>query len=90
MVGKFPINTHPVLILFDTGASHSFISRAFVDKYKLPTESMKESIRVSSPGGDMIASAGCHDLTVRIGALNFIAHLVVLESQGLVVILGMD
>src|SRR4051812_15431686 len=90
VIGKFPINTHPALILFDTGASHSFISRAFVDKYKLPTESMKESIRVSSPGGDMIASAGCRDLTVRIGTHNFIAHMVVLESQGLDVILGMD
>src|SRR3954469_5861043 len=33
VIGKFPINTHPALILFDTGASHSFISRAFVDKY---------------------------------------------------------
>ena len=90
VVGKFPINTHPALILFDTGASHSFISMAFVDKYKLPTESMKRSFRVSSPGGDMIASEGCRNLTVRIGTYNFIAHLVVLESQGLDVILGMD
>src|SRR3954463_9039623 len=57
VIGKFPINTYPAIILFDTGATHSFISRAFVDKYKLPTESMKRSIRVSSPGGDMIASA---------------------------------
>src|SRR3954464_11714689 len=90
VVGKFPINTHPALILFNTGASHSFISRAFVDTYKLPMESLKGSIRVISPGGDMIASAGCRDLTMRIGAHNFIEHLVVLESQGLDVILGMD
>src|SRR3954468_15651423 len=90
VIGKFPINTHLAIILFDTGATHSFISRAFVDKYELPTESMKTSIKVSSPGGDMIASAGCRDLTMRIGTHNFIAHLVVLESQGLDVILGMD
>ena len=37
VVGKFLINAFTSLVLFDTGASHSFISRGFVDKFKLPT-----------------------------------------------------
>ena len=35
--GKFFLNYHPVLVLFDTGASHSFISSVVVDKYGFPT-----------------------------------------------------
>ena len=34
VIGKFLINSVPALVLFDTGASHSFISRGFVDKYQ--------------------------------------------------------
>ena len=37
VVGKFLINAFNALVLFDTGASHSYISRGFVDKNKLPT-----------------------------------------------------
>ena len=41
VVGKFLINAFTTLVLFDTGASHSFISRGFVDKYKLQTVALK-------------------------------------------------
>jgi hypothetical protein len=27
--GKFPVNQHPVVVLFDFGSSHSFMSQAF-------------------------------------------------------------
>jgi hypothetical protein len=38
---------------------HSFISRAFVVKNKIPTETIGCPIRVSSPGGELIVNAGC-------------------------------
>ena len=41
VVGKSLINTFTTLVLFDTGASHSFISRGFVDKHKLPIVALK-------------------------------------------------
>ena len=28
-VGKFPVNENPVVVLFDSGSSHSFMSQAF-------------------------------------------------------------
>jgi hypothetical protein len=31
--GKFPVNQHPTVVLFDSGSSHSFISQAFVRKH---------------------------------------------------------
>ena len=31
--GMFLINKHPAIVLFDSRASHSFMSQAFVSKY---------------------------------------------------------
>jgi hypothetical protein len=88
--GTFQLNDFSALVLFDTGASHSFISRAFVDKNKIPTRTIDRPIKVSSLGGELVAAFGCRDLTLGIGKYQLPAHLIVLESQGLDVILGMD
>jgi hypothetical protein len=88
--GMFLLNKFSTLVVFDTGASHSFISRAFVVKNKIPTEIIDCPIRVNSPGGELIVNAGCRDLVLEIGKHKFSANLIVLDSQGLDVILGMD
>ena len=36
VIGKFLVKSFTALVLFDTGASHSYISRGFVEKYHLP------------------------------------------------------
>jgi hypothetical protein len=41
----FLLNKFSTLVLFDTGASHSFISRAFVVKNKIPTENNRFSYK---------------------------------------------
>jgi hypothetical protein len=65
--GMFLLNTFSTLVLFDTGASHSFISRACVVKNKIPTETIGCPIRVSSPGEELIVNAGCRDLVLEFG-----------------------
>ena len=42
------------------------------------------------PDGEMLVNSGCRGLTLEIGKYKFPTHLVVLPSQGLDVILGMD
>src|SRR3954466_3966734 len=69
------INSVPALVLFYSGASHSFISRAFVDKHKLPTVVLKSSMLVSSPGAEMSASLGCCQLSLAIGKHVFLQIL---------------
>jgi hypothetical protein len=88
--GTFQLNDFPSLVLFYTGASHSFISRVFVDRNNIPTRTIDRPIKISSPRGELVAAFGCRDLTLGIGKYQFPTHLIVLESQGLDVILGMD
>jgi hypothetical protein len=46
MMCTFLVANHPTVILFDSGASHTFISKKFVGKYCIPcTESREEFIR---------------------------------------------
>jgi hypothetical protein len=33
LVGTFSLNGHPFIILFDSGASHDFISKAYTQKH---------------------------------------------------------
>ena len=84
------VKSFTALVLFDTGASHSYISRGFVDKYKLSTQALRSPMLVTSPGAEYMASLWCDRLPLRIGNYVFSSDLIVLESQGLDVILGMD
>ena len=67
VVGKFLINAFTALVLFDTSALHSYISRGFVDKYSLPTVALKSPMLVCSPGAEYMASRGCYQLPLTIG-----------------------
>jgi hypothetical protein len=90
VIDTFLLNNFSALVLFDTSASHSFISRVFLDRNKIPTESINTHIRISSPEGELVAAYGCWRLSLSIGAHSFPTSLIVLESQGLDVILGMN
>jgi hypothetical protein len=61
-----------------------------VNKHAFSTKTIGRVIKVSSPGGELIVKVGCRNLILEIGKYNFPTHMVVLDSQGLDVILGMD
>ena len=46
VIGKFLVKSFTAVVLFDTGASHSYISRGFVDKFKLPTQALRSPMLV--------------------------------------------
>jgi hypothetical protein len=41
---------HPAVILFDSGASHTFINKKFVEKYRIPCIESREGFIIHSPG----------------------------------------
>jgi hypothetical protein len=53
VLGMFLASSHPATVLFDSVASHSFISSSFVVRHQLPITIMRQTMLVSSPGGEM-------------------------------------
>jgi hypothetical protein len=84
------VNDNNAIVLFDSGASHSFIAASFVQKYNLPISMLKNQMIVSSPGGDIHARHVCPKVSILIRGVEFLANLIVLQSKGIGVILGMD
>jgi hypothetical protein len=66
VLGMFLASSHPATILFDSGASQSFISSSFVTKQSLPIATMKHTVLVSSPGGEMGTKHICPAVSITI------------------------
>jgi hypothetical protein len=90
VIGMFLVNDTSAVVLFDSGASPSFISVVYVGKHNLPLALLRCQMIVSSPGGDMPARRLCPKVNLKIRGVDIIANLIVLESKGIGVILGMD
>jgi hypothetical protein len=90
VLGMFLASSHHVTVLFDSGASHSFISSTFVAKHHLPITVMKHTMLVSSPGGEMRTKHICLAVSITIRGVDFLVNLIILDSKGIDIILGMD
>jgi hypothetical protein len=66
ILGMFLASSHPATVLFDSGASHSFISSSFVAKYNLPIITMKHTMLVSSTGGERRTKHICPAVSISI------------------------
>jgi hypothetical protein len=66
IIGMILINDNNAIVLFDSGASHSFIAATFVQKHNLPLSMLKNQMIVSSPGGDMHARHVCPKVSILI------------------------
>jgi hypothetical protein len=66
VIGMFLINNTSAVVLFDSGASHSFISAAYVGKHNLPLTLLRCQMIVSSLGGDMPARQLCLKVNFKI------------------------
>jgi hypothetical protein len=66
IIGMILVNDNNAIILFDSGASHSFVAANFVQKHNLPFSMLKNRMIVSSPGGDMHASHVCPKVNILI------------------------
>jgi hypothetical protein len=86
----FLASSHPATVSFDSGVLHSFISSSFVVKHQLPITIMKQTMLVSSPGGQMRTKHICPMISITIRGVDFLANLTVLDSKGIDIILGMD
>jgi hypothetical protein len=91
VLGMFFTNDTSAVVLFDSWASHSFISVVYVEKHNLPIAFLKCQMIACSTGGDMPTRQLCPKVNLKIGGgADFVANLIILKSKGIDVILGMD
>ena len=90
IIGELMINSYPALVSFDSEATHSFISKDFVSKNKIPNRGLRRPIRASSTEGKTTANSVCHNMTLVIETHHLPSDLVVLDLHGLDIIIGKD
>jgi hypothetical protein len=90
VLGMFPASSHPATVLFDFGASHSLISSSFVVKHNLPIATMKHTMLVSLPRGEMRIKHICPAVSIIIRGVDFSSNLILLDSKCIDIIHGMD
>jgi predicted aspartyl protease len=89
LVGTFFLNHHPVIILFDFGASHDFISSTYAKKVMLSMVAMEAPYVISTPGGWVNADRIIHTTPLEVARRVFSTDLIILKGQGLDAFLGM-
>jgi hypothetical protein len=77
ILSMFLASSHHATVLFDSGASHSFISSTFAAKHHLPITIMKHTMFVSSPGGEMRTKHICPAVSITIRGADFLANLII-------------
>jgi hypothetical protein len=90
MTGTFPINHQPVLVLFDSGATHSFISTNCGAKIGLDIYSINEAYRIITPSGKISSNQICRKVSIQLGSHLIKTDLLVLDLEGLDVLLSMN
>jgi hypothetical protein len=90
MTGIFSVFNQPALILFDFGASHSFISQKFSAKCQLPFCHTKGSFMIATPGGKIATNQLIRSVPISMESKIFKTTLLILGLEGMDIILGAD
>jgi hypothetical protein len=66
ILGMFLVNSTTAIVLFDSGASHSFIFAAYFEKHNILIVILTRHMVVSSLGGDMPTRQVCPKVNIFI------------------------
>jgi hypothetical protein len=76
MMGTFLVANHPAVILFDSGASHTFISKKFVEKHCIPCTESREGFIIHSPGGQIFTKEVAFHVLVTLAERDFPTNMI--------------
>jgi hypothetical protein len=88
MNGTFLVFNQPTLILFDSGASHSFISQKFSVKCQLPFYHTQGSFMIATPGGKIATNQLNRNVPIHLGSKIVKTTLLILGMDNVDIILG--
>ena len=89
--GMFLVNKHPAIVLFDSRASHSFMSQAFASKYDQKIiEVNKGGCSISLARATISTNQIVRDVLISIQEREYTMDLIVLPRLAIDLILGMS
>ena len=74
MTGMFLINAQPASVLFDSGASHTFISQEYACTRGFPITKMRQGYLTTAPGHQLMTNGVVWDLHLELGGESFSIH----------------
>jgi hypothetical protein len=89
LASTFSLNEYPIVILFDFGATHDFISKACIQKSQLTIQHMSTLYMIKTPDGKINTNQLVKNVPLNLGGKEYKTCLIVLEGQDIDVILGM-
>jgi hypothetical protein len=87
LAGTFFLNGDPIIILFDSGATHEFISKAYTQKHKMAVKSLNTPYMIHTPRGNVFTKQLAVSTPLNLAEKIYKTHLIVLDGQGIHVIL---
>jgi hypothetical protein len=81
---------HSIIILFDFGASHNFMSLVYAQKAGLTLCATQVPYYISTPGGRVVTNQMACKISLELAGRVFSTALIIFEGQGIDVILGMN
>jgi hypothetical protein len=90
MTGIFSILNYPAVILFYSGASHSFISAKCSAKCQLPFHHTNGGITISTPGGRVATYQINREVPIKFSSVVIRTTLLILGLDSVDIILGTD
>jgi hypothetical protein len=90
MTGIFSVLNCPAVILFDSGASHSFISAKFSAKCQLPFHHTNGGIMIATLGGRVATYQLNRQVPIKLGSIIFRTTLLIMGLETVNIILGTD
>jgi hypothetical protein len=90
LTDTFSLGGRPIIILFDSGATHDFISKAYTQKHQLPIAHTHTPYKIGTPGGDIITTQVILSIPLSFMGRVYKTSLIVLDGQRIDVIVGMS
>jgi hypothetical protein len=90
MMGTFFIRGKPICVLFDSGATHSFVNGKTLSKVGLNSCNTNDAFTIKTAGGNISSELVTRGVPLELGSRTVDVDLIILGLEGIDVILGMD
>jgi hypothetical protein len=90
LAGMFSLNGHPNVVLFYSDATHNFISKACTKSHRLTITHISTPYMISTLGGKTVTQYLAKNTPLNLGKMVHKTGLIILDGQGIDMILGMS